>query len=170
VAFVYDPTSALTLSAAVTYTKVYFINTVYQPGTVPGTPGSLVAAAGDELAGAGSAPWNSTDSVDYRFQLRGYDLRLHVEDIYKSHDGGTFTWMHPDSTFYSATQTSNPSTNLLNGRLTVTLGRCDLALYANNILDAHPTLYRFQDTAASVLYQALGLRPRTVGLSVDYRL
>jgi hypothetical protein len=78
--------------------------------------------------------------------------------------------MHPDSAFYSKTQTSNPSTNLLKGRLTVTLGRCDLALYANNILDSHPTLYRTQDTGVSVLYQALGLRPRTVGLSVDYHL
>jgi iron complex outermembrane recepter protein len=170
VALAYDPTSALTLSGAVTYTKVYFVNSVYLPNTTPGAPGSLVVGAGDELAGAGSAPWTSTDSIDYRFQLHGQNLRLHVEDIFKSHDGGTFSWMHPDATFYSTTLTSNPSTNLINGRLNLTLGRCDLALYADNILDSHPTLYRFQDTPQSLLYQALGLRPRTVGLSVDYRL
>ena len=170
VALAYNLGSALTLSGAVTYTKVYFVNSVYVPNSVPGAPGSLVVASGDELAGQGSAPWSSTDSIDYRFQLRGYNLRLHVEDIFKSHDGGTFSWMHPDATYYSTTLTSNPSTNLLNGRLTLTLGRCDLALYANNILDSHPTLYRFQDTPQSVLYQALALRPRTVGLSLDYRL
>jgi iron complex outermembrane recepter protein len=170
VALAYNPASALTLSGAVTYTKVYYVNSVYLPTSVPGAPGSLVVAAGDELAGQGSAPWSSTDSIDYRFQLRGYDLRLHVEDIFKSHDGGTFPWMHPDATYYSTTLTSNPSTNLLNGRLTLTLGRCDLALYANNILDTHPALYRFQDTGQSLLYQALTLRSRTVGLSLDYRL
>ena len=62
-----DLGSALTLSGAVTYTKVYYVNSVYLPNTTPGAPGSLVVAAGDELAGPGSAPWTSTDSVDYRF-------------------------------------------------------------------------------------------------------
>ena len=166
----YDVTQALNVRAAVTYNHAYNVDTVYLPLSTAGTAGSLVVAAGDQLGGQGAAPWNATESIDYRFGVFGRMLRLHLEDIFKSHDSGQFPWMNALATLYQPALTANPSTNLLNGRLTLYFDRVDVALYANNILDAHPTLYRYQDTAASQLFTALSLRPRTIGVSVDYHI
>lgn len=166
----YDPAPALTLNAAVTYTNANFTKTVYLPTSIPGTPGSLLVAAGDKLGGQGSAPWNVTASFDYRFRTFGYAMRLRVEDIFKSHDDGHFPWMNPLATLYSPDLAANPSTNILNGRLTLSLDKWEVALFVNNLLNTHPTLYRYQDIPASLLFTALTLRPRTAGISVDYRL
>jgi iron complex outermembrane receptor protein len=166
----YDLAKGLSSNLAVSYNHSAFTGTVYLPTATPGAPGSLLVSAGNKLAGAGSAPWNITGSIDYDFDLAGKDARLHLENAFKSRDGGRFPWQNPLANLYSPMLAPNPATNLLNARFSVNIGRLEVAAFANNILNSHPTLYKAQDAPSSLLFTALTLRPRTVGLSLDLKM
>jgi outer membrane receptor protein involved in Fe transport len=164
----YTINRALTVNLSASYVDAEFTKTVYVPTTTPGDPGSLFVQAGDRVAGEGSAPWSIVGSFDYRFKAAGYDSSLYVEDAYKSHDGGIFPWMHPLSNLYQPMIPSNPATNLLNTRLTTTIGQVGLSAYVNNITNSHEKLYLSQDNGESLLITGIKYRPRTFGLAVDY--
>ncbi len=165
----YQATPELTLNFAATYTHAAYRQNVYLPLVPPGSPGSLVVAAGDKLAGLGSAPWNLTGGFDYTATIGANTLRWHVEDLFRSRDGGHFPWQNADGTGYAPALTNNPATNQLNTRLTYSIGKTDIALFVNNVLNSTPRLYRYQDAPTSGQFYALTFRPRTFGASVDYR-
>ena len=49
------------------------------------------------------------------------------------------------------------------------VGAFDIALFMNNVLDAHPRLDLNHQDANTVLFEASTFRPRTTGLEVTYR-
>jgi iron complex outermembrane recepter protein len=161
---------ALTLNVSTTYADARFTKTIYLPTATPGSEGSLLVADGDKVGGQGSSPWNITGGFDLHLGLAGHDSQLHVEDNFRSHDGGLLPTMHTIANNYSPGIPFNPAVNQLNARLTVPFGRLDLAAYVNNITNTHPVLYRYQDSPQSILYYGLSVRPRTFGLSLDYRI
>lgn len=157
---------SLSVHAAVSYVDAHFTQTSY----LPDGSGKLLVAAGDKVAGQGSAPWTITGGFDYDFAINAHKTVLHVEDSFKSHDGGMLPWLHPNASAYYPTWTPNPATNVLNARVTMTFDRLEVAAYVTNIINDHPVLYRYLDGETSTLPYAVTLTPRTFGLSVDYKL
>lgn len=45
----------------------------------------------------------------------------------------------------------------------------DLSLFAQNLANAHPVLFRSRDTAGSTLYYERSVQPRTVGVTGTFR-
>jgi iron complex outermembrane recepter protein len=163
-------TKALTVNLATTYADARFTQTIYLPTATPGTAGSLLVADGDKVGGQGSSPWNITGGIDLATALANHATQLHIEDNFRSHDGGLMPTMHPTANNYAPDIPFNPAVNQVNARITVTFDRFDLAAYVNNIANAHPVLYRYQDSPQSSLFYAISVRPRTFGLSLDYRI
>jgi len=58
----------------------------------------------------------------------------------------------------------NPSTNVLNARVSAAYGQFEVEAFLNNLLNSTPLLNRGQDTIASDLFYRTTLRPRTIGL------
>jgi outer membrane receptor protein involved in Fe transport len=64
---------------------------------------------------------------------------------------------------------ADPATNLVSARAGVTLDTFDVALFMNNVLNAHPRLDLNHQDSSTLLYEASTFRPRTTGLTVTYR-
>jgi outer membrane receptor protein involved in Fe transport len=47
--------------------------------------------------------------------------------------------------------------------------RWDVAIYVNNLFNAHPRLNLTHEDSNTALYEATTFRPRTVGFSANYK-
>lgn len=145
---------------------------VHDVNPIPATAGQVVVSAGDAVGTPPqlAAPWTVTASLRKRFPLgAGRALTLFVEDSFHSRHRGPFYTGHADATYPSQLR-PDPATNLLNVRTVLSLGRCDLSLFLNNVLDERPVLLkRNKGNDANTLYYATTFRPRTAGLSVNWR-
>ena len=65
--------------------------------------------------------------------------------------------------------TTNPATNLLNLRATLSWSSFDTALFVSNALDSRPTLTVSNACCTDPLLTGMTFRPRTVGASVTWR-
>lgn len=114
-------------------------------------------------------PWNVTTTLDYDFPLPN-DAQLygHVEDLFHGRNPGPFAAQHPGYS-YAPLLTANPSTNLINLRAGVRWGSYDLSLFVDNVANSLPILYRSQDTSTSTLFYARTFRPRTIGVTGNWK-
>ena len=62
-----------------------------------------------------------------------------------------------------------PSTSNLDLRLGVRLERLDLSLFVDNLTDEHPRLARYEDTPPANFFRGATFRPRTIGITGNYR-
>ncbi len=159
------------LNAAVSYVKATFTQDVLFPGGVVGTPGSLVVAAGDQIGGtaAVNSPWSITAAAEYRFTVGNARSSIRLEDAYHSRNDGQLTWHNPLAVAYAPDIPVNPSTNLLNARLRMQFDRLEASAFVNNLTNTHPLLYRFQEAPYIKSYTDVTFRPRTYGVSFEYR-
>jgi hypothetical protein len=63
----------------------------------------------------------------------------------------------------------DPETHLVNLRAGVTLSNFDVAVFANNVFNAHPQLGLTHQDSSTLLYEAQTFRPLTVGLAVNFK-
>jgi hypothetical protein len=78
-----------------------------------------------------------------------------LQDVYHEANPGPVSTQNPrDTLSYDAALTQNPSTNVLNARLGVTIGKLDLSLFVNNLLNSHPLLDHFHALAFDDRLQA----------------
>lgn len=75
----------------------------------------------------------------------------------------------PATAFYDPGLRPNPPVHQVSLRAGVTVGDWDVQLYANNLLNAHPQLDLTHQDAATTLYEATTLRPRTIGISANVK-
>jgi outer membrane receptor protein involved in Fe transport len=118
-----------------------------------------------------TSPWNLTAALE-RTLLLGERTRLAVraEDVFHSRNSGPFYTAIPGSPYYAPGLGSDPSTNLLNLRVTVRRERLEIATFLDNLFDAQPTLLkRNKGVDASNLYYATTFRPRTLGVAATWR-
>ncbi|MFI4879048.1 MAG: TonB-dependent receptor domain-containing protein [Steroidobacterales bacterium] len=140
---------------------------------------TVLTAGGQVVVDRGSAigvlptvasPWTGTVSVQYRRPLtsvlEGY---VAADDIFSSHNPGPFTESDPRAVSYSPGIQSDPATNRLNVRAGVVRSNLEVRLWVENALNSLPVLHLESDAAGSSLYYAYTSRPRTVGLSADWK-
>ncbi len=151
-------TQSLTVSGNVGYTNAYNAQTLLQDGT-------MLAKSGDPLA---TPAWTGAASVEYEFPAfeggRGY-ARLDGQYAGPYKRMGSADVYGSDPLLRDA-----PAVSYLNGRLGVRLLSWDLALYGDNLANAHTSLYRYRDSVQTtpLALRDLRLRPRTLGLTAKF--
>ncbi len=164
----------LKFDMAVGYTDGYFTKDAFV-----GNPNDRAVTAGDKISGlsAGPAipPWTITASVEYDFMLGRRDAYARVEDTYHSKNNGPFSQQNPaNSVVYDPQVPDEPANNLLSVRTGVRVKGVDVALFANNLLNAHPLMSTFHvgqraPGDADHRYFANTFTPRTIGANATVR-
>ena len=149
----------------VSYTDAHYTQTV-SPG------GHVIVSSGDALGTIPlvTSPWNLTASLEYAFALAsGVRGNLLVEDAFHSHNPGPFYTDNPASPYYAPDRRADPSTNLVNLRTDVKWSLFDVALFVNNVFDSQPTVLRRNACCNDTLFYATTFRPRTIGITANWR-
>jgi outer membrane receptor protein involved in Fe transport len=107
--------------------------------------------------------------VQYSFEAFGKPAFVRADDTFDSRRTTPIPNEDPLTAFYDPALRPNPPVNQLSAKAGVTVDRWDVSLYANNIADAHPLLSLQHEDAATLLYEAETLRPRTIGMAATYR-
>jgi len=153
-------TERVKLGLALAYTDARYTQTLKAGDAVIVRKGDVLGSFG---FGGAVSPWNITTSIEYQAALTpGVAIDLRAEDTFHSRSPGPFVWDNPGSPFYAPGLPPDASTNVLNLRARLRWPSLDVTLFANNALDAQPTLGYNGLTART-------FRPRTVGLSATWR-
>lgn len=158
-------TDSLTLGVAAAYTKTK----ITKDFSVNGFP---VVRSGDVIGSPPvvTSPWDLTVSARYDFRIGGdRDAYIRADDVFHSRNPGPFSSHIADSQVYAPLISANPSTNQLNLRAGLQLESLDLSLFVANALNSLPKLGQTQPSAESMLFTYSTFRPRTVGISANYR-
>ncbi len=156
----WTPIHALNLEASVGYTNAKFTQTALDAN------GDILNVKGDSLD---VVPWTVTLGAQVNFPIAARDGYLRVDYEYNSKRTTPIPTEDPGTAFYDSGLVPNPATNLFSARLGVNFDKWDVALYADNLFDAHPQLNLTHQDSATTLYEATTFRPRTVGLSANFR-
>ena len=153
-------TGRLKLGLALAYTDARYTQTLKAGDAVIVRKGDVV---GSEGLGGAVSPWNITTSIEYQAALTpGVAIDLRTEDTFHSRSPGPFAWDNPALPYSAPGLQPDSSTNELNLRARLRWPSFDVTLFANNALDAQPTLGYNGLTART-------FRPRTIGLSGTWR-
>jgi iron complex outermembrane receptor protein len=157
----WQPIHGLQLEASVGYTDVF-----YTGEAIEKISGAILAQKGD---GPDVVPWTVTLGAQYNFSLADHDAFVRADYEYNSQ-----RWRHTpgedtNTDFGDPFLVPNPATNLVSMRAGVTLAKLDLAIFVDNLFDAHPRLDLTHEDSGTELFEATTFRPRTVGLSASYK-
>ncbi len=162
-------TSHLALELSLGYTDAKFSSSarkLFDPSSPLTAPINTLARQGDALD---VAPWTVTLAAQYAFRLLGQEGFARVDYEFASHRTAPTPNEDVATAFYDPALVANPETHQVSLRAGLNLGTWDVAVYANNLLNAHPRLgYTHQDSGTD-LFEATTLRPRTIGLSATVR-
>lgn len=129
------------------------------------TAGLIQAIAGDKLPGS---PWTLSLGAQYNTQMMGHDSFFRIDYEFSSAETGLSPSRDPGTSLYDAGLVGEPETNQLSMRAGMTLSDFDLAVFGQNILNAHPQLDLNHQDNKTLLFEAATLRPRTIGISATY--
>ena len=155
------PTHALTLEASVGYT-----NAQYSADATDALSGAVLALKGDALD---ATPWTVTVGAQYDFTLMGKDAFVRADYEFNSRRDRPLPEEDAGTTYFDPGLVPDPATNLVSIRGGATIGTLDLALFVDNLFNAHPQLDLNHQDSGTALYEATTFRPRTIGISANYR-
>jgi len=158
-------THALDLEATVGYTDAeYSTDAIQQLGSGP----LVLARKGDSLD---VVPLTVTLGAQYDFSVLGHDAFVRADYEFEAKRTRPIPAEDPniDPNFYDPGLVPNPATSQVSARAGVNFDRWDLALYAENLLNAHPQLDLNHQDQFTQLYEATTFRPLTIGLSANYK-
>ena len=157
----FHPTHALELEVSVGYT-----NAQYSADAIDALSGATLALKGDALD---ATPWTATVGAQYNFTLAGKDAFVRADYEFNSRRTRPLPEEDPGTTYYDPGLIADPATNLVSARAGATIGDLDLAIFVDNLFDAHPQLDLNHQDSGTALYEATTFRPRTIGISANYR-
>jgi outer membrane receptor protein involved in Fe transport len=140
-------------------------------GVVNGLPSSAppIVSEGDRLPGA---PWSITVAAEKTFAWQGRHPYVRVDYQFTNAQTALLPIQDTRNALFDATLPGLPQTKNLQLRAGLRWNGCDVSLFAQNLLDQNPVLFKSRDIANDAtdnLYFARGVRPRTMGLTVTYR-
>ncbi len=148
------------LELAVGYTDATFSKTALD------TFGNVLAEKGDALD---VAPWTVTVGAQYNFDLFSRPAFVRADYEFKSRRNTPIAAEDPATTYFDPGLVPDPATNLVNLRAGVTLSNFDVAVFANNVFNAHPQLNLTHEDSSTLLFEAQTFRPLTVGVAVNIK-
>jgi len=160
----FKPVASLMLTIEAAYTNARYSQTVLAGSTGAGAP---IVVKGDLLA---TTPWNFTFAADYK--VPGFDdvkPYLHADYQLNTRQQGMTPGQDPNSGGYDPNAINAPETKIMALRAGGRWNGWDASVFVNNLFNSQPVLVHQHDTLASDLYFDRSWRPRTVGLTVNYR-
>ncbi len=130
---------------------------------------SPIASKNDVLPGA---PWNWIAAAEWAFaSINGHAPYLRVDYRYGTAQSGMQPIQNGNNASSDPTIPGLPSTHSLALRGGLRFGGFDVSLFAQNLTNTHPVLFKSRDLAdpSDQLYFERGLRPRTLGITAAYR-
>ncbi|MDQ2764571.1 MAG: TonB-dependent receptor [Pseudomonadota bacterium] len=156
----WQPNRHIDLEASVGYTNARFTKTALDAN------GDVLDVSGDSLD---VTPWMATLAAQFNFAFFERPSFLRVDYEFNSKRTTPIPNEDPNTAFYDPGLIPNPATNLVSARLGVNLVRFDVALFVDNLFNAHPRLNLTHQDSATTLYEATTFRPLTVGVSASFR-
>jgi len=160
----FKPVSSVFLQLTAAYTDAKFTrDSRAAENTTP------IVSEGDRLPGA---PWSFTLAAEKMFVGgSGYVPYVRADFQYTTAQTALLAGTDPRNALIDTTIPGLPSTKDLQLRGGFRWNGCDISLFAQNLLDQHPTLFESRDIANATdqLYFGRGVRPRTYGLTATYR-
>jgi iron complex outermembrane recepter protein len=176
---IYKPVDRLKLELTAAYVSAKFTRTscagllTFNGSQCSSSDGSIlaspIASKDDVLPGA---PWNFTAAAEWTFAtISGRAPYLRIDYSYATAQTGLLPVQNPNDASSDATLPGLPSTSNLALRGGLRFGGFDVSLFAQNLTDTHPILFKSRDLPAPSddLYFERGVRPRTIGISAAYR-
>jgi len=158
-------TSQLTAGAAMESVDVRYDDTVFMDAKEIVDRGAVVGGVPHV-----PAPWNGTLYLRYQQPLSaGISAYAHAEELVHSHNPGPFSELDPRSISYSPLYTADPATYQLNMQIGISGAHWDNKLFIANAFNSLPVLQRNADAGNSSLIYAYTFRPRTVGITTNWR-
>jgi outer membrane receptor protein involved in Fe transport len=158
------PVSSVLLQLTAAYTDAKFTrDSRAAPDTTP------IVSAGDRLPGA---PWSFTLAAEKTFSSwADYNPYIRADLQYTTAQTALLAGTDPRNALIDTTLPGLPLTKDLQLRGGFRWHGYDISLFAQNLLDQHPTLFKSRDIADATdqLYFGRGVRPRTYGLTATYR-
>lgn len=155
----------LNLSGSVAYDSAYYNENVFGALDPASGQRGLVVAEGEALP---SIPWTTTLSGEYVQQVFGRRGYARLTYSHSSHNTRLTPAQDPRNLGYDPDVTTQPVTNLTNGRIGVRAAGIDISLFANNLFNSHPRLTHVHDITGSALFFDTTFVPRTVGITGTY--
>jgi outer membrane receptor protein involved in Fe transport len=153
-------THGLDLEMSVGYTHARFTQTALDNN------GDVLNVVGDSLD---VAPWTVTLGAQYDFKFFDRDAFIRGDYEYRSKRTAPIPNEDPNTAFFDPGLVPDPATNEVSARAGMTIGSWDVALFANNLFNAHPQLSLQHQDSSTLLYEATTFRPRTVGIAASFR-
>lgn len=155
------PIGALQLGGSLGYTDARYSRTV----SAVGSGGLLdLVRNGDRLP---TPRWSAALNAEYRWTAG-------IAKAYARADyqfvGAYSRWGSAGTASYDPATQQVAATRLMNARLGLLLPHWEVALFEKNALNARTTLMRSHSSVDSALFIGMALPPRTLGLSLTYRL
>jgi len=161
----FKPASSVFLQLTAAYTDARFTRDSRAAGNTP-----PIVSEGDRLPGA---PWSFTLAAEKTFVgWSDYTPYVRADFQYTTAQTALLAGTDPRNALIDTTLPGLPSTKDLQLRGGFRCHGYDISLFAQNVLDQHPTLFESRDIANDAtdqLYFGRGVRPRTYGLTVTYR-
>jgi len=160
----YKPVASLLLTLDAAYTNARYTQTVIAGSNGTGSP---IVTKGDFLT---TTPWNFTLAADYK--VPGYDDMkpyLHADYQFNTRQQGQTPGQDPNNGGYDPNAIDAPETKIMAVRVGARWNGWDGSLFINNLFNSEPEIVHQHDTTASPLYFDRSWRPRTIGLTVNYR-
>jgi iron complex outermembrane recepter protein len=145
---------------SVGYTDAHYSKTIINSGVVTVDKGDAIGTIPQV-----PSPWNVTASTEYTLNpVEDWRVTLRLEDVFHSRNTGPFASYDPAAISYAPQIPANPSTNVLNFRVSAEYRKLEVEAFVNNLSNSTPLLNRGQDTPTSELFYRTTLRPRTIGV------
>ena len=154
-------THDLELDLSVGYTDAH-----YTDNAIDKNSGAVLALKGDSL---NVVPWTVAVGAQYNFNVWDHDAFIRADYEYNSRRTKPLPEEDSGTTYYDGGLVPDPATNLVSMRAGVNFKKFDLAIFVDNLLDSRPQLSLQHQDSGTLLYEATTFRPRTVGVSANYK-
>jgi iron complex outermembrane receptor protein len=129
-----------------------------------------IVSEGDRLLGA---PWSFTATAEQTFAAwSGYSPYMRLDFQYTTAQNKLLPGQDEANALTDTSLPGLPATRNLQLRAGVRFSGFDVSVFADNLLDQHPLLFKSRDIAddnTDLLYFGRGVRPRSYGLTLTYR-
>ena len=158
-------TSHLDLRVLAAYADARYTQTVYFLG-------HPVVSSGDAIGVVPlvPSPFTASAIATYTTAINDSILSLRAQDVFHSRNPGPFNTDNPDGLVYAPERRADPPTNQLDLSIGVSRRSLEVSAFLLNAFNAQPTLQLRNHAPSDTLLYATTLRPRTVGVSVNWRL
>jgi iron complex outermembrane recepter protein len=160
-------TSHFDLKVLAAYADARYTQTVYFQDEK-----RIVVASGDAIGALPlvPSPFTASGIATYTIAIKDSIVSLRAQDVFHSRNHGPFTTDHPQGVVVAPERQANPPTSQVDLSIGLSRRAFEVSAFLLNAFNAQPTLQLRDRTAGDTLFFATTLRPRTIGVSMNWRV